>query len=86
MKSWRMNNILSTAAAALACGLALSSTQALAQAKPVQKLRMAIPVPALAARCTRRLATPTRACASWVRAVAAASARRGVAGLRARLP
>ena len=35
------------AAVALACGLAFGSTQALAQAKPVQKLRMAIPVPAL---------------------------------------
>ncbi len=34
-------------AVALACGLAFGSTQALAQAKPMQKLRMAIPVPAL---------------------------------------
>lgn len=48
MKNWRTNKILSSvAAAALACGLTLGSTQALAQAKPAQKLRMAIPVPAL---------------------------------------
>lgn len=49
MKNWRINKIVSTAAAAaaLACGLTLGSSQAFAQAKPAQKLRMAIPVPAL---------------------------------------
>src|SRR5512135_3689584 len=35
------------AAAMLVCGLAFGSGQALAQQKPLQKLRMAIPVPAL---------------------------------------
>ncbi len=52
MKTWGFDKVRSgavrkAASAALACGLTLVSVQAMAQAKPLQKLRMAIPVPAL---------------------------------------